>query len=318
MGRFLLSRLFESLVVLLVMSFILYGLMGLMPGDPIDIMIMSNPAMTPADVERLRALYGLDQPLVVRYWNWLTAALSGDLGYSREHMRPVLTVMLPALGQTLKLIGLVFVFAVGLALVLGVRAGLKPGGAFDTSVSFVSFAGISLPTFWLALILILVFAVTLNWLPASGIRSPRGDSDVWDQAKYMILPVATLVIANTGVFARYARAATIEVMRQDFIRTARAKGASERRVVMRHALRNSLIPVVTVVALSFGQLFSGALITETMFAQPGLGKMIYNAIQGNDFNLAMVGLMFATAMTLIGNLLADIAYAWIDPRITLS
>lgn len=313
---FLLRRLIGMAIVLLVMSFVIYGLIGLMPGDPIDLMVMSNPGMTAADADRLRALHGLDLPLITRYWHWLLAALSGDFGFSRIYARPVLEIIAPALWQTTKLVALTLVISNAFAITLGVLSAIRPGGKFDTFMSFVSFAGISIPSFWLALILILIFAVWLGWLPASGMGQ-LGTQSVWGSVRYLILPVATLVIANLGGMTRYARSSMIETLRMDFVRTARAKGAREPRVVLRHAFPNALTSVITVLGVSFGTLFSGALITETMFAQRGLGKTIYDAILGNDFNLALVALLFATFATLIGNLLADLVYAWLDPRISV-
>ncbi len=315
MKRFLLARTGQAALVLLVMSFVIYSLIGLMPGDPIDLMLASNPGATPEVVAHLRAIYGLDQPNLVRYAHWLLAAVQGDFGFSRTHAQPVLTVLLPALWQTTKLMLTSFVISVALAFVIGVLAALKPGGIVDAAVSLFAFAGISVPVFWLALVFILLFAVRWHLLPASG-ESTVGDGGVWDQARHLILPVATLALANTGQFTRFVRAAMIETLRMDHIRTARAKGAGEGRVVLIHALRNAMIPVVTVLALSFGGLFSGALITETMFGLSGMGKVIYDAILGNDFNLALTGLLFATLVTLISNLLADLAYGWLDPRIS--
>ena len=316
MTRFILSRGLQALIVLLVMSFVIYSLIGLMPGDPIDVMIASDPGATPEVVAHLRAIYGLDQPITLRYWHWLVAALQGDFGFSRTHSQPVLEVLLPALLQTCKLMFSAFFLSVALAFLLGVVAAMRPGGVIDSIVSLFAFAGISVPVFWLALVMILVFAVRLHWLPASGI-STVGNDDFADQFRHLLMPVATLALASTGQFTRFVRASMIETMRMDHVRTARAKGAGEARIVTVHALRNALIPVVTVMALSFGTLFSGALITETMFAQPGMGKMIYDAILGNDFNLALTGLLFATLITLLSNLLADLAYAWLDPRIAL-
>ncbi len=316
MGRFILRRSLQAFLVLLVMSFVIYTLIGLMPGDPLDVMIASNPGATPEVVARLRAIYGLDQPLMLRYAHWLWAAVQGDLGFSRTHSQPVLEVLAPALWTTCKLMLISFVISVILSLVLGIAAALKPGGLVDGFVSLFAFAGISVPVFWLALMMILVFAVKLHWLPASGI-SNIGDGSFMDHARHLIMPVATLALANTGGFTRFVRASMIETLRMDHVRTARAKGNSEGRVVLVHALRNAMIPVVTVMALSFGTLFSGALLTETMFAQPGMGKMIYDSILSNDFNLALSGLLFATLVTLASNLLADLAYSWLDPRITL-
>jgi peptide/nickel transport system permease protein len=318
MVRFIASRLLQSALVLLVMSFIIYGLIGLMPGDPIDIMVNSNPGYTAQDIARLRAQYGLDQPLTTRYWNWLQAAATLDFGYSRTYSQPVMVVMIPALLQTAKLVGVSFVVFTVVALTLGVIAALAKGTALDRFINLLAFAGISVPVFFLALMLIYFFAVRLGWLPASGMFTIGGDGSLADTTKYLVLPVLTLTAAFAGRFTRFTRASMVEVLRMDYIRTARAKGAGKLRVVFKHALRNALIPVVTVLALSFGALLGGALITETMFAQRGMGKLIYDAIMGNDFNLALMGLLFATAATLLSNLIADIAYAWLDPRISLS
>ncbi len=316
MSRYILRRTLQAALVLLVMSFVIYSLIGLMPGDPIDVMIASNPGATPEVVAHLRAIYGLDQPIALRYWHWLLAALQGDFGFSRTHSQPVMEVLLPALWVTCKLMLASFVLSIVLAFALGVAAALRPGGVLDGAVSLFAFAGISVPVFWLALVFILVFAVQLHWFPASGL-STVGDDGWADQLRHLVLPVATLALASTGQFTRFVRASMIETLRMDHVRTARAKGAGEGRVVLVHALRNALIPVVTVMALSFGSLFSGALVTETMFAAPGMGKMIYDAILGNDFNLALTGLLFATLVTLLSNLAADLAYGWLDPRISL-
>ena len=318
MFRFIASRLLQSALVLLVMSFIIYGLLGLMPGDPIDIMVNSNPGYTAQDIARLRAQYGLDLPLTTRYWNWLQAAAVLDFGYSRTYSQPVRVVMLPALVQTAKLVGVSFVVFTVVALTLGVIAALAKGTALDRFINLLAFAGISVPVFFLALMLIYFFAVRLGWLPASGMFTIGGEGGLADSTKYLVLPVLTLTAAFAGRFTRFTRASMVEVLRMDYIRTARAKGAGKLRVVFKHALRNALIPVVTVLALSFGALLGGALITETMFAQRGMGKLIYDAIMGTDFNLALMGLLFATAATLVSNLVADIAYAWLDPRISLS
>jgi len=316
MSEFLARRGVETLVVLLAMSFAVYVLIGLMPGDPIDIMISGNPHMTSEDAARLRALYGLDKPILERYLAWLLAALHGDFGYSRIFQRPVLDILIPRLGNTAVLMGASFALSVAIALPLGVFAALRPYSRVDYVVNLFCFAGISVPVFWLALILILFFSVKLGVLPAGGLGSDDGGG--WAElARHLALPVATLTLANIGGYARYMRASMIETLRADFIRTARAKGASPVRVVVGHALRNAIVPVVTIVALSFGALFSGALVTETMFAYPGMGRLIYDSIMGNDFNLALVGLLFATLATLVANLLADLAYAWLDPRVAL-
>ncbi len=315
MVHFLLHRLWQSLLVLAIMSFVIYGLMGLMPGDPIDLMISSNPHVTSDDAARLRSLYGLDKPIVERYGNWLQAALSGDFGYSRTYARPVPEVLAPALVNTLWLLASSLALSFLIALPLGILAAARPYSRFDYTVNLLAFAGISVPVFWLGLLLIMAFAVMLGVLPAGG-TGAIGDAGWWERLRHLILPVATLTMASVGGHTRYVRSAMIEVLRQDYIRVARAKGVGRMRVLFRHALRNALIPVVTVLALDLGFLFSGALVTETIFAYPGMGKMIFDAIMGNDFNLALVALLFATLLTLAGNLLADLAYAWLDPRIS--
>ncbi|OYU74666.1 MAG: diguanylate cyclase, partial [Alphaproteobacteria bacterium PA3] len=240
MFRFIASRLLQSAVVLLVMSFVIYGLIGLMPGDPIDIMVNSNPGYTAQDIARLRAQYGLDQPLTTRYWNWLQAAVTLDFGYSRTYSQPVMTVMLPALWQTAKLVAVSFVVFTGVALTLGITAALAKGTMLDRIINLLAFAGISVPVFFLALMLIYFFAVRLGWLPASGMFTIGGDGSLADSTKYLVLPVLTLTAAFAGRFTRFTRASMAEVLRMDYIRTARAKGASKLRVVFIHALRNAL------------------------------------------------------------------------------
>ena len=316
MLRFAIIRLTESLIVLLLVSFAVYGLIGLMPGDPIDVMVQSDPNLTPADAARLKALYGLDRPILERYGNWLAAALQGDLGFSRSYMRPVLEVLWPRLGNSLLLLAISTGLALAIAIPIGVHAAMRPYSAFDYAVNLACFAGISAPSFWLALMMMILFSVTLGWLPAGGMGPIAADADWWDSLPYLVLPVATLTIVSVGGFTRFMRASMLQTLRQDFIRTARAKGLGEMRTVWGHGLRSAITPLVTVLGLSFGAVFSGALIIEIMFGWAGIGRMIYDSILASDYNLALVGLLFATAMTLVGNLLADIAYVWLDPRVS--
>ena len=321
MGRYLASRAAEIVITLVIMSFVVYLLIGLMPGDPIDMLVSGNPRMTSEDAKRLRALYGVDKPLIERYLAWAQQALSGNFGYSRTLKRPVLAVLWPRLVNTLELAGLAFLISTAIALPLGIWAAARPRSKADYLVNLFCFAGISTPTFWLALLLITLFAAKLGWLPAGGMADPRAGTSflaaLGQNVRFAILPVATLTFVQLGTYTRFMRGAMIEVLRQDYVRTARAKGASERRVLLGHAFVNALAPVLTILGLSFGGLFSGALITETMFAWPGMGATIYQAIQTNDFNLALVGLLFATFSTIVGNLLADLALAAIDPRVSI-
>ena len=322
MTRYLASRTVEIVVTLALMSLVVYLLIGLMPGDPIDLMISGDPKMTSEDAARLRALYELDKPLLQRYLAWAVQALQGHFGYSRSFGQPVLAVLGPRLLNTLQLAGLAFLLSTAIALPLGMWAAARPRSAADYLINLFCFAGISLPPFWLALLLITPFSVTLGWLPAGGMAELRAGTSfgvaLVQKVRFAILPVLTLTVLQLGTYTRFMRGAMIEALRQDYIRTARAKGASDRRVLWKHAFGNALVPVLTVLALSFGGLFSGALITETVFAWPGMGKAIYQAILENDYNLALVGLLIATLATILGNLLADLAYVWVDPRVSLS
>jgi peptide/nickel transport system permease protein len=317
MARFAAGRLLESLIVLAAMSFAVYVLIGLMPGDPIDLMISGNPKMTSEDAARLRALYGLDQPIAVRYGNWLAAALQGDFGYSRTYTQPVLDILLPRLGNSLLLMGISLAATLAIAIPLGIFAAVRPYSGVDNAINLFCFAGISVPSFWFALLCIILFAVKLGWLPAGGMATV-GDTGFLDRLQYLVMPVTVLTVTSVGSFTRFMRASMIQTLRQDYIRTARAKGVGPARLLIGHAFQNALLPLITIVGLSFGSLFSGALITEIMFSWLGMGKLLYDAILGNDYNLALVGLLFATAATLIGNFLADVAQVAVDPRVSFS
>lgn len=313
MARFLIGRMIQSILVILLLSFAIYAMIGLMPGDPIDLMITANPDFTSEDAARLKRLYGLDQPIVDRYLHWLGSALQGDFGYSRIYGQPVAEVIGDRLANTAILLGISLVLSLVIAIPLGVIAATRPHSIVDYLVNLLCFAGISAPPFWLALLAIMFFSITLDLFPAGGL--PPEGSGILGYLHHAILPVLTLTVASVGGFTRFMRAAMMETLQQDYVRTARAKGVGPARLVVGHALRNALIPLATIVALSIGTLFSGALITETMFSWLGMGKAIYDAILGNDYNLALTGLMLATTLTLLGNLLADIAYVVLDPRL---
>lgn len=314
MRRVVARRAFETAILLLVVSFAIYALIGLMPGDPIDLMISADPRVTSADAARLKALYGLDRPLIERYGHWLASALTGDFGYSRLYGQPVVAVLLPRVFNTLLLMGPSLILALALALPAGVLCALRPASRLDATLNLLAFAGFSLPSFWLALLLILLFSVVLGWLPAGGVASPDG-GDLLDRARHAVLPVLTLTLLTAGSFLRFVRAALLETLSDDYVRTARAKGCGLRRVVLVHALPNAALPIVTVVALHMGTLLSGALVVETVFAWPGTGRLVYDAILGNDYNLALAALMLATLLTLLANFLADLLYLRLDPRI---
>jgi len=303
MSNFLISRLFQAGLVLFIMSFLIYLLIGLMPGDPIDIMIAGNPEATAQDVIRLKQLYGLDKPLTERYLTWLGKTLNGDLGFSRLYSTPVLDILGARMGATFLLMGCSLFLTLLIAIPFGIYAARKRDGFSDNIINLISFAGISIPPFWLALMLITLFSITLGWFPASG---------------FSVLPVLALTLGSVGGYTRHMRSAMIDVLQSDHIRTARAKGCSEARVILKHALQSALIPLVTLLALDFGTLFGGALITETIFAYPGMGKLIYDAIMGNDYNLALTGLLCVTGMILSASFLVDLVYMMLNPSLSLT
>ncbi len=305
MMGFLLKRILQMAVVLAVMSGVIYGLLGLMPGDPIVLAQMENPHLTAEDIARLKALHGLDQPLWMRWQTWLWRALQGDFGDSRLYQRPVSELIPGALWNSLQLLLTSLLLALLIALPCGTLAALFPRSAVDYAVSTLSVIGVSTPNFWLSLLLITVFAVMLGQLPAGG----QGD---W---RHLVLPVMALTLSSVGAYLRFVRNGLSEVMQRDFIRTARAKGLSRPQVVWRHAARNALISFITLLCLDLGSLVSGALIVETLFVWPGMGKLTYDAVMASDYNLAMACLMLVTLMTLLGNLVADGVQYLLDPRL---
>lgn len=321
MTNFILRRGLQTLIVIVLLSYLCFSLMALMPGDPIELMISANPKITQEDVVRLRSFYGLDQPSYVRYMNWVSEVSKGDLGYSRTYRIPVTEMMGPALKATFILSMCSLVFSLLIAVPLGIYCALKPNSKADYIINLFSFAGISLPSFWLGIVLIIIFSVVLGWLPAGGYQTTGMSYDnffqeLFDKAKYLILPILSLSVQSIGRFSRFTRSAMLDSMRNDFIRTARSKGLSENIVIWRHGFRNALIPLITIIAISLSSIFSGALITETLFAYPGVGRLIYTSIISNDFNVAMVSFVISIAMVLVMSLVADILYGFADPRIT--
>ena len=324
MGPFIVRRLIQTFVVIFLLSFVSYWMMGLMPGDPLDVACQANPHCTPENLEQMKKNLGLDQPIHVRYLQWLGELMRGEFGYSRTYRLPVTEILGPRLLNTLYLSGTSLILSLLIAIPLGVFTSLRQNSKVDYVLNMFAFAGISVPSFWLALMLIITFAVKLQWLPASGTETigVEGTMTAWevafDRIKYLILPVTTLSLLTVASWVRYTRAKMLETMRHDYIRTARAKGLSEQRVIYRHGLRNALIPVVTVVALGFSGLFSGAVITESVFAYQGAGKLIYDSILANDYNVAMCSFIITSLCVMIMNLIADVLYAYLDPRISYS
>jgi len=320
MLTYIVRRLLQVIPTLFVISLILYGLLALKPGDPIDEMRRGNPGFTQEDYDRMREFYGLDKPWYIRYWRWLGRVIQGDFGTSRQFGRPAAQYIFRyRFPNTVLLSGLSLLVAFFVAVPTGVISALRQHTAVDYTITVVNFIGVSIPIFWLGIMLIYIFAVQFRgFLPAGGLATP-GVTGTWpiigDRLKHMILPVAALSSLQLAQWTRFMRSSMLEVIHLDYIVTARAKGLAERRVVYRHALRNAILPLITLVGLNVPLLFSGAILTETVFNWPGMGRAIYDAILVNDFNVAMVSLMFISLLVLTFNLLADIAYALVDPRI---
>jgi peptide/nickel transport system permease protein len=320
MTTFILRRLIQTVAVILLLSYFCFYIMTLMPGDPVELMIQSNPKITSADVDRLRALYGLDQPAYKRYLNWAGDIVHGELGYSRTYRVPVSELIGPKLINTFILSMCALSLALLISVPLGIISALRPGTKLDYIINFFAFAGISVPSFWLGIVLMIIFCIFLKWLPAGGTFTIGTDLDgfayLMDRAKYLILPTISLTYLQIGTFVRYTRSSMLEAMRNDYIRTAKAKGLARQAVIWKHGFRNALLPLITIVTLSLSGVFSGALITETVFTYQGVGKLVYDSIIANDFNVAMVSFIISVTMVLMMNLLADILYGFADPRIS--
>ena len=320
MLAFVLRRTIQSVVVLFVMSLLVFCMINLV-GDPVDMLV--NPESLPDEIERVRRDFGLDQPVYVQYWEFLKGALSGDLGNSYVFGRPALTLMAERFPATLELAVCALIIAVMIGLPLGIYSGLRPDGWPARIIMSLSVLGISIPTFWLGLMMIIVFSVILGWLPVSG----RGETGVFlgiesslftlDGLQHLIMPATNLALFKIAMVMRLARAGTVEVMAQDFIRFARAKGLPSKRIVRSHLLPNILIPIVTVVGIEFGTLIAFATVTESIFSWPGLGKLVIDAIVNLDRPVVVAYLLFVVALFLALNLIVDIIYAALDPRVRL-
>jgi len=320
MSAYIIRRILQVIVMMFVLSFVCYYMLSLMPGDPVDILASSNPKITTEDIERLKSLYGLDKPAYVRFGHWVSDFMAGDFGYSRTYRIPVMDLIGSRLVNTFVLSVTSLLLSLVIGVSIGVIAGLKPGGKFDYFANLCAYTGISTPSFWLAIVLIITFSIAIPIFPAGGTMTVgvemTGFEQLLDRLKYLVLPVLSLTALQAGVFVRFARSSMMEAMANDFIRTAKAKGMTRNVVIWRHGFRNALIPLLTVVALSMSTLFSGAVLTETVFAYQGVGSLIYKAIIESDFNVAMMSFLVSIFMVLVMNLIADLLYAVADPRIT--
>ncbi len=310
---------FQLVPLLFFISAFIYLLLYLMPGDPLYRMLEDVPNLRPQDYERLRKLYGLDDPVYIQYWKWLWQLIQLNPGYSREYGQPVVDIILPALKNTLVLTITAVVIGKVVAILLGIFSAVRQYSIGDYILTAITFISYSVPAFWLGLMLIIVFSVKLGWLPTSGMVSTDLASGSWeamvDWIKHLILPVSVLAISEIIQVQRFMRSSLLEVLRQDYLTTARAKGLSERVVIGRHALKNALIPVVTIIAVTMPRVVGGSAVVETVFAYPGMGRLLFTSIMGNDYVVAMTVVMIIAVTVIFFNLLADIIYGWLDPRI---
>jgi len=324
MIHYLAKRLLTMIPLLLGITLISFVVIHLAPGKPTDLATDLNPAVTEEVKARMEKLYGLDQPLPVQYWNWLKRLARLDFGLSfASDSRPVLDKIAERLPVTILINVLSLSLILVIALPLGIASASRPHSAFDQATTVFVFVGFATPTFWLALLLMILFGVQLGWLPISGLRSLDYAhlsmmGKVWDLARHLILPVFVSAFGGLASMSRYTRSNMLEVIRQDYITTARAKGLDERTVIFKHALRNALLPVITLLGLSVPGLIGGGVIFETIFAIPGMGQLFYQSVMMRDYPTIMGILVIGAVLTLLGNLLADVSYSLADPRIRVT
>jgi peptide/nickel transport system permease protein len=310
MGRYLLQRVATIIPTLILVSMLVFGLQQLLPGDPA--IVLAGEDRDPAAVEHLRRKLNLDKPLPVRYALWIGGAVRGDLGESLRVQKPVVDLILEKLPVTVQLASMAIVIAILIGVTAGIVSAVKKDTAWDYAANIFSLWGLSTPNFWLGILLILLFAVQLGWLPASGYVSPF--EDLKANLAAMIMPAFVLGNSFAAVLMRHTRSAMLQVLSADYVRTARAKGLSERVVVLKHALRNALIPVITLGALGFGELLGGTVLTETVFTIPGFGKLVVDAVFNRDYAVVQGVVLFTATAYILLNLLADLAYFLVNPR----
>lgn len=312
MQRFLAQRLLLLVPTLLLASILIFGIIELAPGDPARMML--GPDATPAQVASERVQLGLDQPVPVRYVIWLGDVAHGNLGVSLVYDRPVTALVLEAFPNTLRLAVSALLLSVLLGFPMGMLAALRQNRPTDFILTSLASLGLAIPSFWLGILLILVFSVKLKWLPPSGVGT--ADQGFLVGLTYLVMPVVTIAVSNLAVFSRFVRSSMIDVLTADYVRTARAKGLGETAVVSRHALRNALLPVVTILGIQIGRLLGGAVITEAVFAYPGIGRLVVTSILNRDYPVVQATLMLVVLIFLATNLVVDFSYTFLDPRVS--
>lgn len=316
MAKYIIRRLVEFIPTLLVITLGSFLLLQGVPGGPIGL-YTQNPAITGEDLNRLEHAFGLDQPAHVQYLRWLGRLLHGDWGYSLIERRPVLTIVRERLGSTLYLAGLGLLVGLLVSIPVGTLSAYRQYSLLDYVTTSLALIGYSLPIFWSGLIAIIVFTVWLRWFPAGGMYTLGQVPTITDRLRHTVLPVSVLALFHAGYYTRFVRASVLEVLGCDYLRTARAKGLTERQVLVRHAAKNAAIPIVTLVALNLPGLFAGALFTETIFTWPGMGRLFWQAAMRRDYPVLMALVTITAILVILSNLVADIAYALLDPQVRL-
>ncbi|UHD43881.1 ABC transporter permease [Aureimonas altamirensis] len=316
MARYLLNRLGQSLVLLLLVSLIGFSVLLLAPGGPMSQFTLT-PGISQADLDRIAAQMGLDRPIIVQYAKWLWLLLQGDWGNSYRDGQPVLSIIFSHLPATLLLMGTSTLIAIGLGTTIGIMSAVWRHSTFDHASAVAAMVALSVPTFWFGLIAIYFFSLYLGWFPAGNMYR-IGDGSLLNYLHHLVLPACVLALVDVAIWSRYMRTATLDVIHQDFVRTARAKGLTRRRVLLKHVVGNALLPMITLAGLQLPTLLGGALVTETVFTWPGMGRLFLDSLGYSDYPVVMGLLMFSAVLVLIGNLLADILTAIVDPRIRLA
>ncbi|MCC6935799.1 MAG: ABC transporter permease [Thermomicrobiales bacterium] len=321
MSRYVIRRTSQAIPLLIGISIIIFGMIQMTPGGPLAVNenTSARGRVTEEDLQRLREKYGLDDPLYIQYLNWSRDAAQGDFGTSFNTGLPVLTMIGERLPTTLLVMGLAFGVTLILSIPIGILAAVKRYTIFDYLTTSISFLGIAIPSFWFAIMLMYLFSFTLGWLPSVGLSDPRADhtglAGIWDRITHLIMPVSVLALTSTASITRYVRASMLDVISQDYVRTARAKGLSEQVIVWVHALKNAAIPIVTVLALEIPDLFIGAVIVESIFAISGMGRLFIESANLRDYPVLMGVLTISAGLVIFFNLVADVIYGMLDPRI---
>jgi peptide/nickel transport system permease protein len=319
MLSYIARRLAIGLLMLLALSVLVFVLLRLAPGDPVDAYINPAVPMSPETLAALRARLGLDAPLPVQYLGWLRAAVTGDLGFSIERSGvPVLPLVLERIGPTILLMAAGILIAVVVGIAAGIVSAVRRNSATDVGFSVLAFMGISSPAFLTALLGLYFFSVQLRWTPSGGMLTPGAPFSIGDLLAHLVLPAALLAIGYAALIMRYMRASLLEVLNQDYVRTARAKGVKEFLVIVKHAVRNALLPVITLIGSTIGIAIGGAIFIESVFNWPGMGLLLVNAVETRDYPVIMGATLVIGACVIVVNLLTDITYAAVDPRIQVA